>query len=216
MMMKCLGFMFIALAVSACSSVAQPPCQLPTTDDVVYVVRQGWHVEIGIPVEELDENMSFFRKIFPGARVLMFSYGKKTFFIAPTHNVSDYLLGPFPGSAVIQVVGLSATPVKAYLPENTVTLHLPPHGSQSLSAYIWKDIVKDAYGKPKMVAYSHDPAGLFYEAKSGYNLFHTCNSWVAEALHDSGLSVSGDNVIVSNQVMARIAEAAGEQCKILP
>jgi len=183
---------------------------------VVYIVEQGWHVEIGIPVDQLDENMSFYRKIFPGARVIMFSYGKKTFFTTPTPTVNDYLLGLFPGFAVIHVVGLSVTPAEAYLPENTVTLFLPPNGSRSLSAFIWKDIVKDASGKPKFVAYSHNSAGLFYEAQSEYNLFHTCNTWVAEALHDSGLSVSGDYVIFSNQVMARIAEVAAEQCKDLP
>lgn len=207
--------MFITLAVSACSSVTRPPWPLSMAGDVVYIVDQGWHVEIGIPVEELDENMSFYRKIFPSARVIMFSYGKKTFFIAPTHTLNDYVLGPFPGPAVIQVVGLNVTPAEAYLPENTVTLLLPPNGSQNLSAHIWKDIVKDASGKPKMVSYSHNPAGLFYEAQSEYNLFHTCNTWVAEALHDSGLSVSSDDVTFSNQVMARIAEAAVEQCKVL-
>ena len=62
----------------------------------VYVVGQGWHAEIGIPVEELDENMSFFREIFPGARVIMFGYGKKTFFIAPPEAMTEYVLGPFP------------------------------------------------------------------------------------------------------------------------
>ena len=213
--MKRFCFMLVTLAVSACGSVAPPHCPIPMTGDVVYVVGQGWHIEIGIPVEELDENMSIFRRIFPGARVIMFSYGKKTFFIAPAHTLNDYLLGPVPGSAAIQVVGLSVTPAEAYPPENTVTLVLPPHGSQSLSAQIWKDLVKDDSGQPRMVAYSHDPAGLFYEARSEYNLFHTCNTWAAEALHDSGLSVSGDNVIFSNQVMARIAEVAVEQCEVL-
>lgn len=213
--MKCLCLMLVALAVSACSSMARPACLLPTAGDVVYIVGQGWHVEIGIPVEQLDGNMSFFRKIFPGARVLMFSYGKKTFFIAPAHNVGDYLLGPIPGTAAIRVVGLSAAPAAAYLPENTVTLVLPPNGSRSLSAHIWKDIVKDASGKPKLIAHSHDPAGLFYEAHSEYNLLHTCNTWVAEALHDSGLPVSGDNVIFSGQVKARIAQAAEQQCNVL-
>jgi len=207
--------MFFTLTVSACGSVARPLCPPSMTGDVVYIVGQKWHVEIGIPVEELDENMSFFRKVFPSARVIMFSYGKKTFFIAPAHAVTDYLLGPFPGPAVIQVVGLSVTPVEAYLPENTATLLLPANGGHSLSAHIWKDIVKDASGKPKMVAYSHNPAGLFYEAQSEYSLFHTCNTWVAEALHDSGFSVSSDNVIFSSQIMARIAETAVEQCKVL-
>lgn len=185
------------------------------TADVVYVVGQGWHVEIGIPVEELDENMSFFRDIFPGARVIMFGYGKKTFFIAPPDTISEYLLGPFPGSAVIQVVGLSVTPEQAYPPENTVTLFLPATGGQSLSAHIWKDLVKDASGKPQMVARSTHPIGLFYAAHSEYNLFHTCNAWAADVLHNAGLAVSVSNIILSYQVMDRVAEAAEQQCKVL-
>ncbi|MGZ4958561.1 MAG: DUF2459 domain-containing protein [Methylomonas sp.] len=214
-MMKRLSHVFIALTVSACSPVVRPSCPPSLTGDVVYVVGEGWHAEIGIPVEELDENMSFYREIFPGARVILFSYGKKTFFIAPASTLSEYLLGPFPGPAAIQVVGLSVTPTEAYPPENTVKLLLPPNGSQSLSAHIWKDIVKDESGKPQMIAHSTHPAGLFYAAQSEYNLFHTCNTWVANALHSAGLSVSGDNVIFSNQIMTRVTETAEEQCKIL-
>jgi uncharacterized protein (TIGR02117 family) len=215
LMMKFLYLLFIPVAVSACSTITRPSCPPPLTGDVVYIVGQGWHAEIGIPIEELDENMLFYRSIFPSARVIMFSYGKKTFFIAPPETVSDYLLGPFPGSAVIQVVGLSVTPTEAYPPENTITLFLPSNGSRSLSAYIWKDIVKDGSGKPLMVAHSTNPTGLFYAAQSEYNLFHTCNTWAADALHNAGLSVSGNNVIFSNQVMSRVVEAAGEQCKVL-
>jgi uncharacterized protein (TIGR02117 family) len=213
--MKYLGLLLISLAISACGSNARHPCPLPVTGDVVYVVGQGWHAEIGIPVEELDENMSFFREIFPGARVIMFGYGKKTFFIAPPEAMTEYVLGPFPGSAVIQVVGLNVTPAEAYPPENTVTLLLPPNGGRSLSAYIWQDLAKDESGKPQVVANSSNPSGLFYAAQSEYNLFHTCNTWTADALHHAGLNVSGDNVIFSNQAMNRVAEAAEQQCEIL-
>ena len=214
-MIKCLCFLCITLIFSACGSVVGLCRPTLATADVVYVVGQGWHVEIGIPVEELDENMSFFREIFPGARTIMFGYGKKTFFIAPAETMSEFLLGPFPGAAVIQVVGLSVTPKQAYPPENTVTLFLSTNGSQSLSAYIWKDLIKDASGKPLMVARSTNPTGLFYAAESQYNLFHTCNTWAADALYNAGLPVSGENKIFSYQVMDRVAKVAGEQCKVL-
>ena len=155
---------------------ARPFCPQILVSHVIYVVGHGWHVEIGIPVEELDENMSFYREIFPGARVIMFSYGKKTFLIAPPETVSEYLLGPLPGSALIQVVGLSVVPTVAYPPEDTVTLFLSENGRQSLSAYIWKDMIKDKLGKPQIVAPSTNPIGLFYAAQSEYHLFHTCNT----------------------------------------
>ena len=116
---------------------------------------------------------------------------------------------------MIQVVGLNVTPPEAYPPENTFTLMLPPNGGQSLSAYIWKDIVKDESGKPHMVAPSTNPIGLFYAAQSEYNLFHTCNTWATDALHNAGLSMSGNHVIFSNQIMARVAEIDEEQCKVL-
>jgi len=93
--------LFITLAVSACSSVARSPATT-SHSDVGYIVWQGWHAET-VFREELDEDMSFTAKSFLSARVIMFSYGKKTFFIAPPETVSEYLFGPFPGSAVIQL-----------------------------------------------------------------------------------------------------------------
>jgi hypothetical protein len=181
---------------------------------VLYVVGQKWHAEIGIPVEELDDHLAFYRKIFPGARVIMFGYGKKTFFTAAPETVSEYFLGPIPGPAVIQVVGLSVTPAEAYPPENTRVLVLPPDGRRSLSAYIWNDLVKDVSGKPLLVAHSADPAGLFYAAQSEYNLRHTCNTWMADALHDTGLPVSGDGVIFLGQAMARVDKVTAGQCRL--
>jgi hypothetical protein len=64
-----------------------------------------------------------------------------------------------------------------------------------------------------IVAPSTDPDGLFYAAQSEYNLFHTCNAWTADALHEAGLPISGDNVIFSGQVMSRVDEAAESQCQ---
>jgi hypothetical protein len=211
MMVRYLCLLFTVLAVSGCGSVVQP-CPASNTGDVVYVVGQKWHVEIGIPVEELGKDLSFYREIFVGARVIMFGYGKKTFFTAPRETISEYFLGPFPGPAVIQVVGLTVTPVEVYSGESTTTLALPPGGSRALSAYIWNDLAKDAAGKPLVVAHSTDSNGLFYAAQSEYTLLHTCNTWIADALNGAGLPVSGDNVIFSGQVMTRVGEAAESQC----
>jgi hypothetical protein len=211
MIVKYLYIPFLALILSACSSTS-PPCVPIVKGDVIYVVEQGWHAEIGIPVEELDENLRFYRKVFSGARVIMFGYGKKTFFTAPPDTISEYFLGPVPGPAVIHVVGLRVTPVKAYPLGSTVVLTLPPGGARALSTYIWGDLAKDTAGKPMIVAPSTEPDGLFYAAESGYSLFHTCNTWTTDALHAAGLPVSGDGVIFSGQAMDRVNEVAASQC----
>ena len=213
-MFRTFCFLFITIAAAACSSM-EPTCPPPTTGDLVYVVGQDWHAEIGIPIEELDDDLLFYRDLFPGARVIMFGYGKKTFFTAPPETLSEYILGPFPGPAVIQAVGLRVTPMEAYPPENTITLMLTPEGRKNLSAYIWGDLAKSPAGKPQIVAHSTSPDGLFYAALGKYNLLHTCNTWTADALHAAGLPVSGDSVIFSNQVMIRASEAAASQCQPL-
>ena len=210
-MMKFLWCLLLCSALSACGTVPSD-CAPPAKGDVVYVVGQGWHAELGIPVVQLDKNMQYFKKVFHGARVIMFGYGKRTFFTAQAHSLNEYILGPVPGPAVIHAVGLYVTPLEAYPPEDTVVLALPPGGSHALSQYIWNDFVKGANGKPAFVSRSSDPDGMFYDSVSEYNLFHTCNTWTAEALQAAGLPVSGDNVVFSGQVMDRVDAAAESQC----
>ncbi len=185
-------------------------------NNVVYVVEGGWHAEIGVPVSELSGGLQFYKDVFPGADTLMIGYGKRTFFTAEVKTPSEYLLGPFPGPAVIHIVGLRGTPIAAYPDEDVVTLALPPDGSRKMSAFIWQDIVKDDVGKPKQIALSTNPQGAFYDAKSEYNLLHTCNSWTAEALQVAGLPVSREGVVFSGQVMSEAREAGIQQCAALP
>lgn len=213
-MKRNLMFLF-ALAVSSCGPDLSQ-CMPAPGNDLIYVVSHGWHAEFGIPVEELDDSLDFLRQLYPGAQVIMFGYGKKTFITAPADTFSEYFLGPLPGPAVIQVVGLRASPLKAYSPENTVVLDLPSGGSKALSAYIWGELSKDTSGNPMEVARSTEPDGVFYASESEYNLFHTCNTWTADALARSGFPISADYVIFSNQVMNWVNTIAETQCLNLP
>ena len=210
--MKHTLILLVILFSSGCSSVSSP-CLPPIKGDVVYVVGRGWHAELGIPVEELSGDLAFYRKVFSGARVIMVGYGKQTFITAPPDDMSEYFLGPVPGRAVIQVVGLRVTPLEAYDPEDIIVLSLPPGGAKALSAYIGKDLAKDAFGKVEILSHSTNPDGLFYKANSEYNLLHTCNTWTADALHEAGLDISSDGVIFSDQVMGRVTRAALAQCQ---
>ena len=147
----------MAVTVSACSPVTRP-CPPITSGDLIYVVAEGWHTEIGIPVEELGEELKFYRTVFPKAHVIMFGYGKKTFFTAPPDTISEYILGPVPGPAAIQTVALRVTPLEAYPDEyveatltllarrqpGTLSLYPPPPRVGSK-----KDLVKDSTGKPE-------------------------------------------------------------------
>jgi hypothetical protein len=194
-----------------CSSVDDARCPPPTTGETVSVVELGWHVEVALPADELGPELGFLRGVFPGARSLMFGYGKKTFFTAPPDDIGEYFLGPIPGPAVVHVMGLNVTAAAAY-PVGTIVLALPPGGAKALSRFIAAELTKDVSGKPVVVAHTTDPAGLFYAAASEYHLFHTCNTWVADALHAAGLPISGDGVVFSGQAVSRAEDKAASQC----
>ena len=206
-----MGIVFL-LAIGACAPL-ETTCVPATKDNnIVYVVEHGWHAEIGIPVEALDRSLGFVHDRFPGAKYVMFGYGKRTFWTAPPHSISEYVLGPFPGPGLIQMVGLNTTPLEAYDSGDTVQLELPPGGAHLLSAYIDQDLVKNDRGEPVIVATSTSPAGLFYAVKSEYNIMHTCNTWTADALRSAGWSISSGTVVFSGQVMSRVDDLAESQC----
>jgi len=203
--------------LAACS--AAPPPQArgchATQADTITVLSRGWHTEIGIPADQLHGPLTIFRGIFPGARTIMFGYGKRTFMTARADRASEYLLGPFPGPAVIEAIGLSTSPEAAYGPGDSVSLSLPQGGATRLSAFIWNDLAHDKAGVPLLVGPGAFPGALFYAANSEYTLAHTCNTWVAAALHQAGLPVSPDGAILSGQTMWRAA-AAARQCAPTP
>jgi hypothetical protein len=203
----------LALAAASCSTVVAP-CAFPLAGhDSLYVVSRGWHAEIGIPADELKGKLAVYRDVFPQARAVMFGFGKKTFITAPPESFSEYLLGPIPGPAVIQVTGLLVSPADAYPPGSTITLSLPPGGSEAVSDFIWNELGKDRTGAPRLVSLGSNPVSIFYAARNGYSLLHTCNAWTADALHAAGLPISGDGVMFSGQVMSRSARAASSQCR---
>lgn len=198
------------LRAGACSTPSPPACPAPAAEEhFVFVRSHGWHVDIGLLASDVEGGLAVFRDIFPGATSLMLGYGKKTFVTAPPDTISEYLLGPFPGPALIQVTGVGADPRDAFPPDELILLRLPPGGARALSEFLWNDIARDAAGRPKLVANGNYPGSLFYAAVTGYSLGHTCNNWAANALHAAGTALDSDGVMFSGQVMARALAAGG-------
>ena len=201
-------YLAIAVLLAGCSGPEPASCPAPLPmAEYVYVRSHGWHVDIGLSAGSVTGPLAVFRDIFPGARALMFGYGKRTFFTARADTFSEYLLGPVPGPAVIQVTGVGSNLVDAYPPGDLLVMRLPQGGATALSDFLWHDIVLDAVGQPRLVGPAGFPGSQFYDAVTGYSLAHTCNTWAANALQAAGLPVQGDGVMFSGQVVARVTEA---------
>jgi hypothetical protein len=211
------GLYVAIVLVSSCAAPTTPrPFTEPLSGDTVTLLDHGWHTDIGIPAEELSGQLAVFREIFPGARSLVFSYGKRTFLMAPANNWSEYVLGPLPGPAAIMVTGLSVPSEQAYGADPSLVFHLPRGGAAHLSNFIWRDIVHDQPGKPRLIDRGPFDGSLFYAAVNGYALNHTCNAWSASALAAAGLEIDPAGVIFARQTMTRARSASASMTSAPP
>jgi len=198
--------------LGACAGALPAPCPTPAhPDGVVWLLDQGWHTEIGMPAEAITGPLAVYRSIFPGVKVLMFGFGKRTFITARVESPSELLMGPFPGPGAIQVVGLNVSPDAAYGHSPVVRLPVSSAQANRLSDYIWKAIGKTHDGQPRLISVGLFPGSLFYAATHGYAPGYTCNTWSAEALQAAGLAVSPDGVMFAGGVLDQTARL-GSAC----
>jgi hypothetical protein len=194
----------------ACAVSRPAPCSAPGRGDpVAWVVDQGWHTEIGLPAQEIAGPLSVFRTIFPGAHVLMFGFGKRTWITAKVESWSELLMGPVPGPGAIQVIGLRVDPADAYAGDQVIRLPLRPDQAVSLDRFIWDAIGKTRTGQPRLISSGLFPGSLFYAASHGYAPTYTCNTWSAQAMHSAGLPVNPDGVILAGGILGQVARVRG-------
>ncbi len=210
------GLVLLAALLSGCAApvpttacLADPPGQ-----DVIWVVDHGWHIDIGVPADAVTGPLAVYRTIFPGARVLMFGFGKRTFMTAKVDNISELLLGPVPGPGAIEVIGLRMPPGAAY-EQPVTTLPVPPGGMASLSNFLWRMLGKTRDGAPRLINAGHFPGSLFYASTHGYSLFYTCNTWAAQAIRAAQVPVNAGGVLLPGGVLRQTARQPGA-CEATP
>ncbi len=198
------------LPQAGCGTIGPaPPCRPASAGAaVVYLVDHGWHTDIGVPAAELSGTMAGFRAVFPGARAVLFGFGKRTFLTAKTDRWEEFLVGPFPGPGAMLVAGLAEPPDAAFGVARTVKLVLPPGGAPALSAFLARSFATDRAGRPLLIARGPWVGSLFYAARDTYALGNTCNDWSLRALRAAGLPVSAAGVLLAGQAMHRARVAA--------
>ncbi len=212
--MRWFAMLLATAALSACAATP-PPCVSATTPpaNVVYLMKHGWHTDLAIPSAELRGNMTIFQRIFPGVKILVFGFGKRTFMTAPVHTSGELLIGPFPGEGLLLVTALRAPPDVAYPNGILATLNLPPDGPKNLSNFLWKTLKTD-HGTPIELRPGFYAGSIFYRTETRYAGSRTCNTWTADALQAAGLNINPAGDIFSWQTMSAAEHIASRTCSI--
>ncbi len=168
----------------------------------VALLTHGWHTDIAMPEAEISGPLRGFVARFPGARTIVFGYGKRSFMTSREHSVGDWLTSILPGAGALEVSALGTDAATAYGARHTMTLALPAGGAARLSAFIWQTLRRRAAGGPVAVGQGDFAGSLVFATTSGYDLSHTCNTWSAQALAAAGLPIRPDGITLSGQIDA--------------
>lgn len=163
----------------------------------LWLLNRGWHTEFAIATDAIEGGLQTFVPRFPGARLLLFGYGKRSFMTATVQRFQELLIGPFPGDGVIQVTAISATPAPP-----AIGLAFDAQALRALTDFIWSTVDRDETGGPRLLG-ARDGA-VFYASPRRYSLDYTCNTWSAEALAQAGLPVAVDGVRVVSELLRQV------------
>jgi len=203
----------LATPLAACAGM-QPPvrdCALDTGGLPAWVVAVSWHTDIALPLDALEGPvLGALAARLPGAHTVMFGFGKRSFITSPEPSVAEWLRGPLPGPAAIQVTALRRPPPEALPGREVAPLPLAPARRARLADFIAHAF---ADGTLRPVRAEAIEGSIFFEARETYTLANNCNAWTARALASAGLPFTDAGVLWPESVM-RQAHALASGCAV--
>jgi uncharacterized protein (TIGR02117 family) len=156
----------------------------------VYVTTNGVHLDIILPIEDLDVEFLEQLEVMEDTKFLAFGWGDKEFYIN-TPQWSD-LTFPTAFNALF-FRSQTAMHVTSYKHSYTSWRSVPICKEQieTLINYIANSFKKDVSGKIQKIDISgYTYNDIFFESTGSFSIFKTCNVWTNNALKKSGIKTS--------------------------
>lgn len=184
----------VYLAISLILSLIIAPYHSSKNKDIsIYLRSNGVHLDLVLPVksETIDWSQKIPYKDTPAAdstdQFIAFGWGEKAFFLQ-TPTWKDFKLSTMLKSLFF--LGTSAMHTSYYKDmyetQKCIKLQISLQEYQQLVQFIQDEFQQDESGNYRLIKQkSYGKFDAFYETKSPYNLFYTCNTWVNTALKAS-------------------------------
>ena len=167
-----------------------PPKQNCTATNEIFITSNGVHLDIILPVENVNPRFLEKLDILPGTKFVSFGWGDKEFYIN-TPEWSDLTFTT--AFKVLFVKSKTAMHVICY--ENSYQswkhLNLCDVQIDSLNRFIENSFKKTENGNVvKLDVKGYYNYDSFFAAKGSFSIFQTCNVWVNNALKEIGVKTS--------------------------
>jgi hypothetical protein len=196
--------LFASVLLGACAAPGPvaPPRALGAGS--VVVAAEAWHTDLCLPAAVVrGGRLAPLATGAPAAAAFAFGFGLESWMRADRPGFTEALGAVAGGPAVVSVRALpGALPPGA---EDSVALRLPDGGFEAIAAFVTGGVAGPLAPAPPGGAW------LLLPARRRYSLGFTCNTWVMQALAESGLPVPVDGIRLRGEVMAALRLEAARQ-----
>lgn len=192
------------LLLSGCAATPQhAPVRRdpPDPDRTLYVVRRGWHVDVGMAVVDLGPSLQPWAARFANARYLLFGFGDRRYLLARDKRWDALWAALHKGPALLLLTALTAPPAEAFPDGKVIALHVDAPHWDALQRFVQGAMATDA---ARSVLPGPYEGSLYVAAVAPYDALHTCNTWAAEALRSAGVPVSSTGTVFAGQLWGQL------------
>lgn len=174
----------------------------------VFIVDNSWHAAIVLRTRDLSVKTMPELADFPADQFIEFSWGDKDYFPDPQSGVfAGVKAALWSGGSVMHLVGFSDTVDNFYRGATVTELRLSAIAYGRIVDYINETFAREKSLGRARAAPGLFPGSRFYPASRSFSLLRTCNTWVAEALEQAGLSISSGFVITAGNLRSQLLAA---------
>jgi uncharacterized protein (TIGR02117 family) len=169
----------------------------------IYLVRERWHTGIVVPFPLARRCIPEVEELPPSAWVDI-GWGEADFYQTPGFDLRLAL------KAILRhnesVLRLAAVPsdLRRYYGRNSwlLPLCLDSLAAARLCAFLQQAVLRDSLGRAIPTSVHAGGWVRFYRARGTYWGLHTCNTWVARALHSAGFPIHWHGIVLAEQLFA--------------
>lgn len=179
------------------------PVTLTTTPDsekVIYLVKIRWHTGIIFKTDQVDTSRWKFIDDFKEYEYVDVGWGDEEFYQHPGFDIELAVRALFINTrSTLRISGFNRS-IDKYLRSTDYAekMTLTDGAYDRLCSYIQSAYITEE-NKPVILSEQFGGGVKFYEAKGYYNVFNTCNTWIARALNSAGYKIDED-IIMSEQL----------------
>jgi hypothetical protein len=181
---------------------------MPAHPVTLYVVRRGWHIDVGFAADALAGPLTAAREQFPEAHFFTFGFGDRRYLHAHHPAFPNMLAALWPGDGLVLVTALRGTPQQAFGDTQVVELTVTA-GDAGAAQRRMAGSLSLQDGHPRSDGPGPYEGSVYWRSMQRYSAAYTCNTWAAQVLAAAGLPLPDRGVVFAGQLWRPVLRLAG-------